>query len=75
MTSRKLLAGAVVVLTLTAARATAEPSTARYRLRTGDGPARIIVRHCGTGEDSWSTVRLVDYGDERAVIRCARRGY
>src|SRR5205814_1353762 len=53
MTGRRIiLASAVVALTLTGARATAEPATARYRLHNGTSdtePARLVIRHCGIG--------------------------
>jgi hypothetical protein len=44
--------------------------------RTHDGGPKIVVRaRCMAAEDSAAHLRLVEYGDGRAVYSCSRNGY
>lgn len=54
---------------LTAARADVD-GPARYSLRSGTGPAAVVLRHCHA-EDDFGEVRLVDFDGTRTILRCA----
>lgn len=45
------------------------------RPNDGSGPRLVVKAKCLSGEDSATHLRLIDYGDGRAVYGCSRKGY
>lgn len=50
--------------------ARADGTTAHYDLRTGMGPAVVILRHCYAEDDFGAGLKVVDYSRDRTVMRC-----
>lgn len=65
------------MITLGRAQASSPDRWSRFNAtRTTSHVVRIVVRtRCLNAEDSAAHLRLVDYGNGRAVYGCARKGY
>lgn len=77
--TRKVALAAVIAAALTATPAVAGTASRWSRfdaVRTTSKVTRVVVRtRCLGAEDSAAALRLIDYGNGRAVYGCARSGY
>lgn len=60
------------------ARTTPKPSApirGKYVTTNGSEPFRLVFRHCGTAEDAWAHLKLVDFSGDTTTYRCEGKGY
>lgn len=74
---RFALAALTAATVLLAVPATAgAPKVARYQLRSGDAPTRLVVRgSCLAAEDSAAHLVLISYDGDKAVYSCDSSSY